>query len=263
MIGERQTKRASKAARYGLPPASGRGAGWFPCGFAAALLTLAALLTPVSHAETPVELKDHQWRLDSSGDGISLYRGAVTKSGIVPSKVLMSIQGTIADVSLVLEDIPRRREWVSNLDRSVLLERTNDYDQKEYLRVAVPWPASDRSAVIRALITVTDDLRQATIAAQSVDLATPDSLPRLVRATVHASTFQMTQVGDHVDVVAYLFIDPAGSVPKWIVNYFARRVARSTLNGLRRQVARRLYTPEQVSAMHERMHRYREFRAGR
>lgn len=263
MIAERQTKSGSSPARRDLHPASGRGARPLRSGLAAALMTLAALIVPVSHAGTPVEMTEHSWRLDSSGDGIALYRGEVTKSGIVPSKVVMSIPGTIAEVSLVLEDIPRRREWVSNLDRSVLLERTNDYDQKEYLRVAVPWPASDRSAVIRALVTVSDDLRQATIAAQSVDLAGPDSLPRLVRATVHASTFQMTQVGDDVDVVAYIYIDPAGSVPKWIVNYFSRRVARATLNGLRRQVARRLYTPEQVVAMQERMHRYREFRAGR
>ncbi len=207
-------------------------------------------------------LEDEPWKMESTGDGITLYKSEVKRGGVVPVKFVMTIPGTIADVSLVLEDIPRRREWVSNLDQSVLLQRASDYDQIEYLRVDVPWPVSDRSAVIRALITVSDDLREATITAQSVEAAVPDSLPELVRAQVHESTFHMTQVGDHVEVVSYVFIDPAGSIPKWIVNFFSRRVARATLVGLRRQVARRLYTAAQVEAMDRRIHRYRESRSG-
>ena len=33
--------------------------------------------------------------------------------------------------------------WISSLGQSVLLERPNDYDQTEYLRVDVPWPITD------------------------------------------------------------------------------------------------------------------------
>jgi START domain-containing protein len=209
---------------------------------------------------TPIAIDDPSWHLESSHDGITLYGSAVPGTGIVPVKAVMTVPGTIEDVSLVLEDIPRRREWVSNLGRSVLLKRANDYDQTEYMRVDVPWPASDRSAIIRARVSVSDDLARATIAAQSVDVPTPDSLPVLVRARVYASTFQMTQVGDHVEVVALVFIDPCGSIPKWIVNYFTRRVARATLRGLRRQVARRLYSPAQIATMHHRMVAFRAFR---
>lgn len=232
---------------------------------AAALVTGASppARTPAKAPPPPVmfpsiSLEDEPWKLQSTGDGISLYHSEVKRGGVVPVKFTMTIPGTIAEVSLVLEDIPRRREWVNNLDQSVLLERASDYDQIEYLRVDVPWPVSDRSAVIRALITVSDDLREATITAKSVEHPVPDSLPELVRAHVHESTFHMTQVGDHVEVVSYVFIDPAGSIPTWIVNFFSRRVARATLVGLRRQVARKLYAAAQIQAMDQRIHRYRE-----
>jgi len=205
-------------------------------------------------------MDDPSWRLESNSDGIALYRSVVPGVGVVPLKAIMTIPGTIEAVSLVLEDIPRRGEWISNFGASVLLERTNDYDQTEYLRVAMPWPAVDRSALVRARIGVSDDLRQATIAAESVDSHPADTYPRLVRSRIYASTFQMTQKADHVEVAALVFIDPRGSIPKWIVNYFTRRVARSTLVGLRRQVARNLYTPAQLAAMHERMQGYRAFR---
>ena len=207
-----------------------------------------------------IAVDDPSWRLDSSSEGIQLFRGSVPRVGVVPVKAVMSIPGTIEEVSLVLEDIPRRPQWISNFGRSVLLEKRNDYDQTEYLRVDVIWPIRDRSALIRAQVWVSDDLRRATIAAESVDSSPADTLPKLVRAWVYASTFQMTQVGNHVDVVALVFIDPCGMIPKWVVNYFTVRVARSTLGGLRRQVARKLYTPAQILAMRRRMEGYRAFR---
>ena len=227
------------------------------------LFTLACSLLLTAGAPRPpatIAADDPSWRLDSSFDGIQLFRGSVPRVGVVPVKAVMSIPGTIEEVSLVLEDVPRRPQWISNFGRSVVLEKKNDYDQTEYLRVNVLWPIRDRSALIRAQVWVSDDLRRATIAAESVDSSPADTLPKLVRSWVYASTFQMTQVGNRVDVVALVFIDPCGLIPKWVVNYFTVRVARSTLSGLRRQVARKLYTPAQILAMHHRMEGYRAFR---
>ena len=223
--------------------------------FAALLVVLAATGT-AANATPLMGVDDPTWRLESSSDGIALYRGSVKGSGVVPVKVVMTIPGTIEDVSLVLEDIPRRPEWIGNRTESVLLERVSDYDQTEYLKVDMPWPAADRSALIRAQIEVSLGGRRATILAESIGSHPADTLARLVRATVHASLFQMTQRQDHVDVVALVFIDPRGSIPKWIVNYFARKVARGTLSGLRKQVAKHLYSKAQVEAMRHRISAY-------
>ena len=242
-----------------VDPRPSRRSGFQGLAFAFALLPC---LAAPSHAQLQprISIDDPSWRLESSSDGIALYTSSVRGAGVVPFKAVMTIPGSIEDVSLVLEDIPRRGEWINHLGGSVLLERRNDYDQVEYVHAEVPWPASDRSAVIRARITVSDDLSKATIAAESVESHMADALPVLVRAKVYASTFQMTKRGDRVEVVALVFIDPCGSIPKWIVNFYTHRVARSTLGGLRRQVARRLYSPAQIAAMHQRMQAYRAFR---
>ena len=228
-------------------------------GLALACIAAAAWAAPVSRAPDHIDINDPSWYLDSSSDGIALYSGSVPEVRVVPVKAVMTIPGTIEDVALVLEDISRRKDWISNFGQSVLLARPNEYDQTEYLRVDVPWPVEDRTAVVRVRVTVSDDPKRALIAGESVESSLADGLPRLVRAQVHASTFQMTQVGSHVEVVALVFIDPCGSLPKWIVNYFTRRGARTTLVGLRRQVARRLYSPSQIAAMHRRIEAYRAF----
>ena len=230
---------------------------------AALCVALALVAAPLRAAPGPpaprIGVDDPSWHLESSSDGIALYSSPLPEGGIVPLKAVMTIPGTIEEVALVLEDMSRRGEWISNFGQSIMLERTNDYDQTEYLRVDLPWPAEDRSAVVRVRVSVSDDLRRAVIAGESVESPLANRLPRLVRAQVHASTFQMTQGPGRVEVVALVFIDPCGRLPKWIVNYFTRRGARTTLAGLRRQVARRLYSPSQVAAMHRRMEGCRAF----
>ena len=225
-------------------------------GLALACIAVTLWAAPAAPPRDRIGVDDPSWRLDSSSDGIALYTGSVPEVRLVPLKAVMTIPGTIEEVALVLEDIARRGDWISNFGQSVMLERTNDYDQTEYLRVDLPWPAEDRSAVVRVQVTVSDDLRNAMIAAESVESPLADRLPKLVRAQVHASTFQMTQLQGRVQVVALVFIDPCGSLPKWIVNYFSRRGARATLAGLRHQVARKLYSPSQVTAMRRRIEAY-------
>ena len=226
--------------------------------FTCVAVTLRA--APAAPPRDRIAADDPSWHLESSADGIALYSGSVPEVRVVPVKAVMTIPGTIEEVALVLEDLSRRRDWISNFGQSILLERPNDYEQTEYLRVDLPWPAEDRSAVVRVRVIVSDDLRHAMLAGESVESPLADRLPKLVRAQVHTSTFQMTQVEGHVEVVALVFIDPCGGVPKWIVNFFTRRGARVTLAGLRRQVARKLYSPSQITAMHRRIEGYRAFR---
>lgn len=219
-------------------------------------LVVALFLCAPARAETPLATDDPAWRLESSSDGIALYRASLKGSGLVPLKATMSIPGTIAEVSLVLEDIPRRQQWVGNRIESVVLERASHYDQVEHLHVDLPWPVRDRSALIQARVQVSDDRRTAIIHGQSIPSHPADTLPRLVRAEVAPSTLQMTQAPGRVDIVVLVFVDPGGLIPKWLVNQFATRVARSTFRDLRRQVAKRLYSPAQVRAMHQRIEAY-------
>ena len=63
-------------------------------------------------------------------------------------------------------------------------------------------------------------------------------------------------VGAAFATLRMLMLDPGGWIPKWLVNYFATIVARSTFGGLRRQVSRHLYSPSQLRAMRERIEAY-------
>jgi hypothetical protein len=97
----------------------------------------------------------------------------------------------------------------------------------------------------------------ATVTGRSVTCCASSEYPELVRAEIYESTFQMRTVEGGTEVTALVFIDPKGQLPLWVVNLFTGGVSRQTLNGLRRQVAKHLYSAETLQAMRERILDYR------
>jgi hypothetical protein len=222
-----------------------------------ALASLLLLCPAWAPAQPQLDAGSSAWRLSSDRDGIALYSGRVEGSGVVPFKAVMTLPAGIEEISAVLEDAPRRGDWVARFGGSALLERVDDYDQTEYLRMTLPWPFLDRTALVRVRISVSADRGTAVIAARSTTCCARSALPELVRAEIHESSFQMRTVPGGTEVTALVFIDPKGNLPLWVVNLFTGNVARQTLFGLRRQVARKLYPPETLQALHLRILRFK------
>jgi hypothetical protein len=160
----------------------------------------------------------------------------------------------------VLEDISRRGEWIVRFGESRLLERKNDYEQTEYLRMSMPWPLTDRSALVRVQIEVSDDLGTASIAGRTVTGTASEEMPELVRAEIYESSFQMRKTPQGTEVSALIFIDPKWRLHKWAVNLYTKRVSRGTLEGLRRQVAKKLYPPGVLEALNLRIRKFAAFK---
>ena len=219
------------------------------------------LCYPVATWASPkISLDSTLWKLESQSHGISLSTCTVLGTGIVPVKSVMTIPASVEEVSAVLEDAPRRGQWIARFGSSALLERLNDYNQTEYLRMSMPWPFVDRTAIVRVRIGVSEDQSVATVEATSVANYPAPGLPMLLRSEVFESTFQMRRSPEGTRVTALVFVDPKGNLPAWVVNLFTSRVSRQTLEGLRRQVARKLYSPAALEALHHRILHYHEFK---
>lgn len=223
-------------------------------------LLLALALAAQLQALPKIPLDSPRWKMESMHGGICLYSCEVEGTGIVPFKSVMTIPASIEEISAVLEDAPRRWDWIARFGGSELVERKNDYEQTEYVRILMPWPFEDRSTLVRVRISVSDDQSTATIAASSVSCCARASLPELVRAEVNESSFQMRRVGGGTEVTALVFIDPKGNLPKWVVNLFTGGVSRRTLEGLCRQVQRHLYGKDVLEALHHRIQDYPGFK---
>jgi hypothetical protein len=196
--------------------------------------TTAALLLPLALSAGP---PDARWELVGTKDDIITYRREVAGSPIVAIRGEGTVEASVARVTSVLLDTPRLVEWIGSLTEAHRLRSTGKLSYTEYDHVSTPFPLTDREFVTESRAEVDSAKKQVTVKARSVqDPAAPAT--KLVRGDLLSSTFTLVALdhGLRTRVIAEAQADPKGAIPKWIVNYFQKSWAHTTITGLRSQV---------------------------
>jgi START domain len=210
---------------------------------AAALLTTLAL-SGVAHADTPSAPK---WEMFDEEDGIRMYRRDVPGSSIVALRGEGFVEAPIARVASVLADRKRSVEWIDRLVKTKVLRQLSDTESINWNHIKTPTPLKDRDFVFKSMITTDPAQKKVLFSYYSVKDALAPETDDYVRGSFKAGKFELTMAtrtnkdgtktrGTIVN--AEVEVDPAGSVPTFIVNMVQKSWPHKTLTALRRQVAK-------------------------
>jgi len=176
----------------------------------------------------------NSWRQITQEDSINVQAKSVPGSDLLLVKGTTTLNHSIEKIFTLAIDHQLRKEWV---DRLIHIRRLKEVDGKldaiAHYVVDMPWPVKDRDFVIRTRITF--DPATEIIASESASI--PGFMPEqdnIIRATSHNSTVKLKAINPtetRIEVTAR--IDPKGSLPIFLVNYFQKRWAHSTLLSLR------------------------------
>src|SRR5688572_5457703 len=98
------------------------------------------------------QAKDAEWSRLYEEDGITVF---ANKSETLPEfKAEGRLDLNFYELLAVLNDIPRRVEWVENLAEIRTLTNENTEKLVVYNRFDLPWPASDRDSIVKADIQI-------------------------------------------------------------------------------------------------------------
>jgi hypothetical protein len=185
-------------------------------------------------------LGGNSWEELSNEDGIKVWRREVEGSPVVAFRGETIIDASLAKVANVLDDTPRKGEWVCNLLEAKNVRMISTMERVEYNRTSAPWPIKDRDFVFRADVKVDKKAKAITILIKSVtDPLMPVDEDKAVRGELLDSSYVLTSLGDNkTRVVVEIQVDPKGSVPKWVVNWAQKGWPRKTLDGIRGQCAK-------------------------
>lgn len=200
--------------------------------------TIAASLLLLTHALLAGP-SDQKWDLVGSKDDITTYRREVAGSPIVAIKGEGTVDASIARVASVLLDTTRLIDWMGSLKEAHRLRSMGPLSYIEYDHVSTPFPLTDREFVTESRGELNSAKRRVILRSRSVeDPSAPDT--DLVRGNLISSTFTLVPLdrGSRTRVIAEVQADPKGAIPKWIVNYFQKSWAHTTIMGLRAQVRR-------------------------
>lgn len=168
---------------------------------------------------TTVSAQD--WKKVKDKDGIRIYQAEVSNSNYKNIKVECTIDGTFDKLMAILNDVSKHKEWVYNNKTSSVLKRISPVEFYYYTETTLPWPMSNRDAVIHLKMTKDSLNRFLNITA----VADADYIPEKenkVRVPSSNINWHVTMPTSSTIHIVYTFeADPGGSVPAWLVNSFA------------------------------------------
>jgi len=210
---------------------------------AAALVTTFAL-SGLAHADTPSAPK---WEMFDEEDGIRMYRRDVPGSSIVALRGEGFVEAPIARVASVLADRKRSVEWIDRLVKTKVLRQISETESINWNHIKTPTPLKDRDFVFKSTITTDPSRKKVLFSYWSVTDPLAPETDDYVRGSFKAGKFELTMAtrtnkdgtktrGTIVN--AEVEVDPAGSVPTFIVNMVQKSWPHKTLTALRKQVAK-------------------------
>ena len=163
----------------------------------------------------------YNWKLSKEKDGIKVYQSAVKNSNYKSIKVECTLEGTYDKLIAVLNNVSGQKDWVYHNKTSHILKQVNPYELYYYSETTLPWPMSNRDAVVHLKMNKDSLNRFLKITAVGV----PDYVPEKsgkVRVTKTAISWYVTMPTAKTISIVYIFeTEPGGSIPAWLANSFA------------------------------------------
>ncbi len=163
----------------------------------------------------------YKWKLSKDKDGIKVFLAENPRSKFKNIKVECTLQGTFDKLIAILTNVDHLKDWVYNTKTSYVIKRITPYDLYYYTETSIPWPMSNRDAIVHLRIMKDSLQRFVKVSAVSEPLYIPerDDKVRIPRSNVN---WYVTMPARSTISIVYTFeADPGGNLPAWVVNSFA------------------------------------------
>ena len=179
---------------------------------------LAGLVLFSSFASAAID--QYNWKLSKDKDGIKVYQSEVKHSKYKNIKVECTLEGTYDKLIAILNDVANQKKWVYNNLNSSILKRISASEFYYYSETDLPWPMSNRDAIIHLKMNKDSLNRFLKISVVSVPGYAPEK-SGMVRVPRSDISWYVTMPSAKTLSIVYIFdAEPGGSLPAWVVNMF-------------------------------------------
>ena len=162
----------------------------------------------------------YNWKLNKNEDGIKVYQSEVKNSKFKSIKVECTLEGTYDKLMAILNDVPNQKNWVYNNKNSSILKRVSASEFYYYSEIHLPWPMTNRDAIVHMKMNKDSLNRFLMISEAGVPGYTPEK-SGMVRVPRSDISWYVTMPSAKTISIVYIFdAEPGGSLPAWVVNMF-------------------------------------------
>jgi hypothetical protein len=186
-------------------------------------------------------LAQSDWKLSTEKEGIKVYTSQVPNSKVKAIKVDAGFNATASQFVALIMDVNSAPEWVYHVKSSAVLKQVSASELYYYTEVNLPWPATNRDFVVHLTVSQNPDTKVVTIDGPAVQGLVPEK-KGIIRVNDSRGKWTITPIGiDQIKVEYSIHVDPAGSLPSWLVNMFATEGPVKIFEGIKVELQKRSY----------------------
>jgi START domain len=191
-------------------------------------LNLGSALTAQNHAP---------WKFRHDRNGVQVYTRKDSTTGILELKLRTEAQAKLSQLVALTNDVPNLKTWAYRLKDAYIVRKVSDNEGYLYMLSDFPSPFSDRDVILHFVIKQDPNTKQVVSSSQSAYNFIPEN-KGIVRVKIIETKWTFTPLGDGKVRLEYqIKSDPAGSIPKWLVNLAADEAPVRSMLALKKLLA--------------------------
>jgi hypothetical protein len=181
------------------------------------------LLTTLNLSVESSNGDDGHWVKQAVKDGFTIYLRKKANTSILP----LRIEGVInAPVDYIMENLRKvdgSEDWTPDLLQKITLEDVNPSIAITFSLTDMPWPIYDRRLILHNELRLDKERKLLFVVSKSMAFPGAPVPERTVEAFVGYSSIGFRPVSkDKTYVELTAFIDPKGSIPHWVINFYQK-----------------------------------------
>lgn len=187
---------------------------------------LLATLTVPAAAQT-----QDGWVLRNDKDAVKVYYRKT--SDVQEIKLVTSLQTSLSGIIQLFSEVENYPRWGYKVVESRLVRRISPTELYYYTRLDFPWPLSDRDIVMHTVMSQDPATRVITARSVAAPGETPEVKDVVRIRNAHTQWTLVPGADGWLYVEYYVYSDPGGNLPDWLVNLAIDTGPRETIKNMR------------------------------
>jgi hypothetical protein len=176
------------------------------------------------------------WDFIKEKDGIKIYTRMETGKALKSYRGVTDINAPAEKIFALMEDINNTNWWDKKLTQIKVLLYEKNKKVQYYMVYNLPWPVTDRDLCVDVTITIDTVTGECKFNAVALNGVIPER-NGMVRIKDYRQTWTIIPAGKEIThVVLEGFVDPAGTIPKWISNMLIIESPIKAIGGLKERM---------------------------
>lgn len=189
------------------------------------------------------------WVFKNEKEGVKVYYKAT--ADVQEVKLISSIKSRMSGMIQLFSEVENYPTWGYKVIESRLLKRVSDTECYYYSKIDFPWPMNDRDIIMHSKI----EQDPVTNCITAISVAAPDYIPAnkdVIRIrNSHTRWTIYPGSGGWLYTEYYIYSNPGGNIPDWLVNMAIDMGPRETIKGIRNALKQPKYQNTKLAYIKE------------